>query len=100
MSAPTASARAPAGMPTPRTISDDGVETRYYDCGEGAEPIVLIYGGGDFSFTETEITECQFRLDGPAQRTANLLGSMGIDPRGFLQQPTPAQGIPPAKGEH
>ena len=62
---------------------------------------VLIYGGGDFSFTDTEMTECQFRLDGPAQRTANLLGSMGIDPRAFLQQPMPPQGVPgAAKGEH
>lgn len=32
-------------MPTGQTIDVDGVETRYYDCGNGPETIVLIYGG-------------------------------------------------------
>jgi hypothetical protein len=62
---------------------------------------VLIYAGGDFSYTESQINDCQIRLDGPALRTANLLAVFGMVPKAFQQQPPPIQGIPGAgKGEH
>ncbi len=62
---------------------------------------VLIYAGGDFSYTETQMNECQIRLDGPALRTANLMASFGIVPTTFQQQPPGPQGFPGGtKGEH
>jgi hypothetical protein len=62
---------------------------------------VLIYAGGDFSSTDSQMNECQIRLDGPALRTAGFMASLGIVPTAFQQQPPPAQGFPgPVKGEH
>jgi hypothetical protein len=37
----------------------------------------LVYSGGDWALTDTRIEDCQVTLSGAAQRTVNLLGSMG-----------------------
>lgn len=41
----TQAAHRASPMPSAGTVDVDGVETRYYDCGNGPETIVLIYGG-------------------------------------------------------
>jgi hypothetical protein len=50
----------------------------------------LVYSGGDFILTETTLENCQVTLAGPAQRTLNLLGSLGA-----LKVAGPFSGAPP-----
>jgi len=38
----------------------------------------LLYSGGDYAWTDTKFENCQVTLTGAAQRTANLLGSLGV----------------------
>src|SRR5690242_10516470 len=40
----------------------------------------LIYSGGEVQWTESKFDRCQVVLSGPAQRTANLLASLGAIP--------------------
>jgi hypothetical protein len=49
----------------------------------------LVYAGGDFALTETKLHNCQFKFMGAAQRTVNLLASIGaVKPFG-LGEPNP-----------
>lgn len=41
----------------------------------------LVYAGGDVAFSgTTSITDCQFALTGPADRTAIFMGTFGMNP--------------------
>jgi hypothetical protein len=47
------------------------VNCRYKNC-------TVLYGGGDFGWTNTYFENCQINLSGPAQKTANLLTFFGV----------------------
>ena len=38
----------------------------------------VLYSGGDWAWTNTRFENCQFTFSGAAQRTANLLGNIGV----------------------
>ena len=42
------------------------------------ERCTLFYSGGDFALTSTNIKDCPLTFAGPAQRTAALLGILGV----------------------
>ncbi|MBI4455883.1 MAG: hypothetical protein HY644_08295 [Acidobacteria bacterium] len=42
---------------------------------------VLVYGGGDFSWTNCQFANCQIRLIGPAQRAIQFLQFFGVVPQ-------------------
>ena len=42
---------------------------------------VLVYGGGDFSWTNCQFAQCQIRLIGPAQRAIQFLQFFGMVPQ-------------------
>lgn len=48
---------------------------------------VLIYSGGDFSWTNCQFMQCEIRLIGPAQRAVHFLQLFGMVPQ---QAPTTA----------
>lgn len=58
----------------------------------------VIYGGGDFGWTNTKFENCRFSFSGPAQKTTNLLVMLGILPPGGSSvpgsQPNPAKKKP------
>jgi hypothetical protein len=47
------------------------VNGRYTNC-------TLIYSGGEFGWVNTTFDNCQITLTGAAQRTANVLGHLGL----------------------
>lgn len=42
---------------------------------------VLVYSGGDFSWTNCQFGNCQIRLVGPAQRAIQFLQFFGVVPQ-------------------
>ena len=52
----------------------------------------LLYSGGEFNSVNTKFVNCPVTLTGAAQRTANLLNSMGL-----LPKPAPMGGVVPKK---
>lgn len=60
------------------------INCRYRNC-------TMVYSGGDFSWTNSTFENCQFRLEGAAQRTAALMGQLGIMPPKPMQPPPPSQ---------
>ena len=42
---------------------------------------VLIFGGGDFSWTNSRFINCQIRLIGPAKRAIDFLKNFGLVPQ-------------------
>ncbi|MBI2820727.1 MAG: hypothetical protein HYX74_00750 [Acidobacteria bacterium] len=42
---------------------------------------VLVYGGGDFSWTNCQFVNCQIRMVGPAQRAIQFLQFFGMVPQ-------------------
>jgi hypothetical protein len=42
---------------------------------------VLVYGGGDFSWTNCQFVNCQIRMTGPAQRAIQFLQLFGMVPQ-------------------
>ncbi len=49
----------------------------------------VIYSGGDFGWRNTSFNDCQLNLEGPAQRTANLLQSFKLLNMDAFKKPTP-----------
>jgi hypothetical protein len=47
------------------------VNCKYKNC-------IVLYGGGDFGWTNTTFENCQVTLSGSAQKTANLLTYFGV----------------------
>jgi hypothetical protein len=56
----------------------------------------LIYSGGEVQFTESPVERCPIVFSGPAQRTANLLVSLGAIPANGMNLP-PNSGPAPKK---
>lgn len=54
---------------------------------------VLVFSGGDFSWTNSHFTSCQLRLIGAAQRTITFLRHFGIVPQ---QVPKTAESTEPS----
>lgn len=44
----------------------------------------LIYSGGEYAWVDTKFVNCKITLAGAAQRTAALLGNMGVIPPGAV----------------
>jgi hypothetical protein len=63
------------------------VNCKYINC-------TVIYSGGDWSWTNTTFENCRFNLAGPAQKTATLLGHLGVLPQGGTIPPTGSFGFP------
>ena len=47
----------------------------------------IIFSGGDFAWRNTAFNNCQLTLEGPALRTANLLGHFQLIRREAMQGP-------------
>lgn len=56
------------------------VNGKYTNC-------TLLYSGGEFSAVNTSFDNCKVNFAGAAQRTAALLGNLGILPPGGAQPP-------------